>query len=175
MEVGYCAVCKKQWSGYPIPSKKSVLGENVRKYVCVLSIVNRLPHNQIQNHLKDVFSLNISIGEIGNILETEANNLRPDYQALKESVLIQNGTHYDETGWKVQREEQGKFAWWRQERKTMIPSLILGKAGVREISKTSAFRRLEYRTITEHTRIHLRNINFAGLIAEKVKRFGGER
>ena len=23
----------------------------------------------------------------------------------------QTGTHYDETGWKVQKEEQGKFAW----------------------------------------------------------------
>lgn len=111
VEVGYCSHCRKQWSGYPIPSKKSILGENVRKYVCILSIANRLSHDQIQNHLRDIFNFDISIGEIGNILQTEANNLRPEYQALKESVLIQNGTHYDETGWKVQKEEQGKFAW----------------------------------------------------------------
>lgn len=111
VEVGYCSVCKRQTPGMPIPSKEVILGDNVKKYVCILSIANRLSHVQIQDHLKDVFDIQISTGEIGNILETEANNLRPEYQGLKESVLIQNGTHYDETGWKVQKEEQGKFAW----------------------------------------------------------------
>lgn len=111
VEVGYCSVCKKQSSGMAIPSKKSILGNNVKKYVCILSIANRLSHIQIQDHLKDVFDLQISTGEIGNILQTEANNLRSEYQALKESVLAQTGTHYDETSWKAQKEEQGKFAW----------------------------------------------------------------
>ena len=111
VEVGYCALCKRQSSGYPIPSKKSVLGKNVKKYVCILSIGSRLSYAQIQEHLRDVFGLSVSIGEIGNILQTEADDLRPEYQALKQSVLTQTGTHYDETGWKVQKEEQGKFAW----------------------------------------------------------------
>jgi transposase len=111
VEVGYCKNCKRQSSGIPIPPKKAVLGENVRKYICVLSIASRLSHTQIQDHLRYVFNLQISMGEIGNILETEANNLRPEYQALKESVIVQTGTHYDETSWKVQKEEQGKFAW----------------------------------------------------------------
>ncbi len=111
VEIGYCKNCKKQSSGVFIPSKKSVLGENIRKYVCILSIANRLSHTQIQDHLNDVFDVKLSIGEIWNILQREADNLRPEYQALKESVLNQNGTHYDETGWKVQKEEQGKYAW----------------------------------------------------------------
>ena len=111
VEVGYCTSCKKQSSGTPIPSKKSVLGENVKKYVCVLSIANRLSHTQIQDHCKDMFDLSISTGEIGNILQTEADSLRPEYQALKESILSQTGVHYDETGWKVQKEEHGKYAW----------------------------------------------------------------
>lgn len=109
--IGYCTTCKQQSSGYPVPSKKVVLGENVKKYVCILSIANRFSHSQIQGHLNDVFSLDISIGEIGNILYTEANNLRPEYQTLKESVISQTATHYDETSWDVQKEEQGKFAW----------------------------------------------------------------
>lgn len=111
VEVGYCGICKKQSSGVPIPPKKVVLGDNVRKYVCILSIANRLSHSQIQDHLRDIWGLQISLGEIGNILETEADNLRPEYQALKESVISQLGTHYDETSWDVQKEEQGKFAW----------------------------------------------------------------
>ena len=89
VEVGYCIICKRQSSGYAIPSKKSVLGENIKKYVCILSIANRLSHSQIQEHLKDVFDVSISIGEIGNILENEADNLRPEYQTLKESVMSQ--------------------------------------------------------------------------------------
>ena len=114
VEVGYCNNCKRQSSGIHIPSKKSVLGDSVKKYVCILSIANRLSHTQIQDHLKDVFDLRISIGEIGNILQTEADCLRPEYQTLKESVLKQTGTHYDETGWKVQKVgdlNSGKYAW----------------------------------------------------------------
>lgn len=111
VEIGYCTVCRRQSSGYPIPSKTVVLGGNVQKYVCILSIANRLSHAQIQDHLEAVCGLHISIGEIGNILQEEADNLRPEYHALKESVINQAGTHYDETGWKVQKEEQGKYAW----------------------------------------------------------------
>lgn len=111
VEVGYCVSCKRQSSGCLIPSKKSVLGDNVKKYVCILSIANRLSHTQIQDHLKEVFDLSISTGEIGNILQTEADRLRPEYQSLKESILNQKGTHYDETGWRVQKEEHGRYAW----------------------------------------------------------------
>lgn len=113
VEVGYCARCKQQSSGCHIPSKKAVLGGNVKKYVCILSIANRLSHAQIQDHLKDVFDLQISTGEIGNILQTEADSLRPQYETLKESILTQKGIHYDETGWKVQKEEPdgGTYAW----------------------------------------------------------------
>lgn len=111
VEVGYCISCKRQSSGISIPSKKSILGNNIKKYVCILSIANRLSHVQIQDHFKDVFGVRISIGEIGNILRTEADNLRPEYEHLKESVMNQEAVHYDETSWKVQKEEQGKFAW----------------------------------------------------------------
>jgi len=111
VEIGYCKNCRKQSSGITIPSKKAILGDNIKKYVCILSIANRLSHNQIKETIKDMFDVSISIGEIGNVLQTEANHLRPEYQGLKESVLNQTGTHYDETGWKVQKEEQGKFAW----------------------------------------------------------------
>lgn len=111
VEIGYCIFCKKQSSGIHVPSKKSILGDNVKKYVCILSIASRLSHNQIQAHLKDVFDVSVSIGEIGNILREEADNLRPEYERLKQSVVSQTGVHLDETGWDVAKEEQGKFAW----------------------------------------------------------------
>lgn len=111
VEVGYCLKCKRQSNGCHIPSKKSVLGDNIKKYVCMLSISNRLSHTQIKEHLHDIFDVSVSLGEIGNILTEEANNLRPEYEHLKQSVLSQTGTHYDETSWKVQQEEHNKFAW----------------------------------------------------------------
>lgn len=111
VETGYCPMCKRVSSGCVIPSKKSILGEKVRKYICLLSIGNRLSHSQIKTHLKDVFALSVSLGEVGNILKEEADTLRPAYERLKKSVTNQAAVHYDETGWKVAREEQGKFAW----------------------------------------------------------------
>ena len=128
VEVGYCPVCKRQSNGYPIPSKKSVLGDNIKKYVCVLSIVNRLSHKQIQDQVKDVFDVRISTGEIGNMLREEANKVRPEYQALKESVLSQTGTHFDETGWKVQKEEQGKYGWVATGTENFDTVFTLGKS-----------------------------------------------
>lgn len=111
VEVGYCKACKRQSSGYPIPSKKTVLGPHVAKYVCLLSIANRLPHSQIKDHLKDVFNLDLSMGEIGNMLQEEADDLRPHYERLKISVMSQEAVHYDETSWKLQKEGKGAYAW----------------------------------------------------------------
>lgn len=111
VEVGYCSVCKRQSAGIPLPTKKVVLGERVRKYVCLLSTLNRLSHGQIQAHLSDVFSLPVSVGEIGNILTKEADTLRPEYERLKSSIMKQKAVHYDETSWKVVKEEHGIFAW----------------------------------------------------------------
>lgn len=111
VEVGYCKECKRQSSGCPIPSKKTVLGSHVVKYVCLLSIANRLPHAQIKDHLKDVFGLELSMGEIGNMLQEEADDLRPEYERLKRSVMSQEAVHYDETSWKLQKEGRGTYAW----------------------------------------------------------------
>src|SRR3989338_6225086 len=48
VEIGYCKNCRKQSSGITIPSKKAILGDNVKKYVCILSIANRLSQNRSQ-------------------------------------------------------------------------------------------------------------------------------
>lgn len=111
VETGYCPSCKRVSSGCVIPSKTSVLGARVKKYICLLSIGSRLSHNQIKDHLKDVFTLSVSLGEVGNILTEEADTLRPEYERLKRSITKQRAVHYDETSWSVTKEEQGKFAW----------------------------------------------------------------
>lgn len=128
VETGYCPSCKRVSSGYAIPSKQSVLGEQVRKYVCLLSIGSRLSHSQIKEHLKDVFTLSVSLGEIGNILKEEADTLRPAYERLKRTVTRQMAVHYDETSWKVVKEEHGKFAWVAVGTETNDAVFSLGKS-----------------------------------------------
>jgi hypothetical protein len=127
VETGYCNSCKRKSSGIPIPSKKSILGGHIKKYVCILSIANRLSHSQIREHLTDVFDVSVSIGEIGNMLEQEANNLRPEYEYLKTRVVGGVGTHYDETGWKVQKEEDGNYGWVATSTENFDTVFILGK------------------------------------------------
>jgi len=65
VEVGYCNSCKRQSSGIVIPSKKSILGENVRKYVCILSIANRMYHNQSKKNIKQ-----LRAGRLGDVAPT---------------------------------------------------------------------------------------------------------
>lgn len=183
VEVGYCSVCRRQSEGCPIPSKKSILGATVKKYVCILGIASRLSHSQIQDHLKDVFTLSVSIGEIGNILAEEADNLRPEYQGLKESVLNQSGTHYDETGWKVQKEEQGKFAWvaagtdnndtvfslGRSRGKGNIEDIGKGKVGISDDYGAYKNSFLEHQLCWAHPHRKLRDLAESGEFDEKKK------
>lgn len=128
VEVGYCKLCRRQSSGYPIPSKTTALGDNVKKYVCTLSIASRLSHSQIREHLQDVFALDLSIGEIGNMLHAEADTLRPHYERLKRSVTKQRAAHYDETGWPVVKEEHGTFAWVAAGTENNDAAFMLGKS-----------------------------------------------
>lgn len=185
VEVGYCLTCKRQSSGYLIPSKKVILGDNIKKYVCILSITNRLSHAQIQDHLNDVFRLHLSTGEIGNMFREEADNLRPEYQALKESVLSQAGTHYDETGWKVQEEEQGKYAWvatgtenndtvfslGRSRGKGNIDDIGKGKVGISDDYAAYKNAFTEHQLCWAHPQRKLRDLAESGEFEEKKRKY----
>lgn len=111
IEKGWCPTCRKWFSSAPIPSTKVVLGKNVRLYLCYLSILIRLSFESIRNLLSTTYRFEISDGEIAKILEQEADALRPEYEALKDRIRSQSAVHYDETSWKVQREELGNYAW----------------------------------------------------------------
>lgn len=93
----YCPMCKKWKTEIPLPSNKVILGPNVKKYICYLSVICRLSFTQIQNILKDTYNINISQGEISNILEKETLKLRPFYEQLKERIRGEPVIYLDET------------------------------------------------------------------------------
>lgn len=110
VEKGYCSKCKK-WVNEPLPNAKVILGQNVQKYVCYLSVICRLSFTQIQNVLKDTYQIHISQGEIAKILDREAIKLRPFFEQLKLKIRGEPGVHLYETSWKQLCDGSKTFSW----------------------------------------------------------------
>jgi hypothetical protein len=111
VEKGYCAICRKWSTVTALPSHKVILGPNVQKYTCYLSIMCRLSFAQIQALLQDTYGIHISQGEIAKTLNREAVKLRPAYERLKISIQGEPGIHLDETGWKLLTGGGNSYAW----------------------------------------------------------------
>lgn len=101
VEKSYCLDCKNWQTSIPLPTSKVILGLNIKKYTCYLSVVCRLSFSQIQNILKDTYQINISQGEIAKILNKEALKLKPFYEQLKVKIREEPVIHLDETSWKI--------------------------------------------------------------------------
>ena len=107
----WCKRCQKWESAMPLPFANVVLGNNVREYVCYLSVVCRLSFSQIQNILQDTWNIHVSGGEISNTIADQAQKLRPMYEQLKISIQAEPTAHLDETSWKLFTDPDKNFAW----------------------------------------------------------------
>ena len=108
---GYCPTCKKRRLADKISPQVTTLGENVRQFVCYLNIVMRLSFEQISCFLSDTAGLHISDGEITECLDQQSEKLIPEKDQILTRIRGAPGRHYDETGWKVQQEGLGNYAW----------------------------------------------------------------
>src|SRR3989338_11653598 len=83
------------------------IGKNTLGYVLYARYRLRLPMERIQESLHDLYSFEISEGEIVSLLKDAETLFEKDYEAIK--VLIQEATvvYSDETGWRM----DGKN-WW---------------------------------------------------------------
>lgn len=111
VEKGYCVNCKKWNVAVLLPSHKVILGPNIQKYTCYLSILCRLSFTQIQELLRDIYKIHVSQGEIAKILNREAVKLRPEYERLKVKIRGEPVAHLDETGWKLLISGENSYAW----------------------------------------------------------------
>lgn len=108
---GYCPCCQKRASGMPISSQTVGLGDNIRQFVCYCAVVLSLSFEKTKHLIKDLADIEISDGEISRILEGQANLLTPQYHQLAANIRAGPAANYDETGWKVQKGEQGRYGW----------------------------------------------------------------
>lgn len=111
VEQGYCPACQKWKSAVKLPTATLIIGPNIQKYTCYLSVMCRLSFTQIQNILQDTYHMAISQGEIANILARQADNLRPCYEQLQENIRGEPMVHLDETGWKLLAEPERSYSW----------------------------------------------------------------
>lgn len=111
IQTGHCPHCHKRRAAKPIPCQVVSLGENVKQFVCYCNVILRLSFEQTRSLLNDLANIHISDGEISKSLEQQAKKLLPKYHKLKANIRGQPAAHYDETGWRVQRECQGRWAW----------------------------------------------------------------
>ncbi|MBI3442164.1 MAG: transposase [Candidatus Sungbacteria bacterium] len=128
VEKGYRTTCAKWRPALPLPPTPVVISSRVRAFVSYASIILRLSYDQIQHILSDLYAFSISQGEITNILEKEATKPIPAFEELKTTVRVQAGVHYDQTGWKVQREDQGNHAWVMTGTKTPDAVFLMGRS-----------------------------------------------
>ncbi len=111
IEKGYCSKCRKYHNAIDLPSTNVVIGKNVKMYVTYLAILLRSSYSQIVKLFRDTYNFKLSEGEISNILSTEAQLLKPEFEKLKEGIRKQKGIHMDETSYKVHAGELGNYAW----------------------------------------------------------------
>jgi len=108
---GYCPHCQKRVAAKPIQNQIVSIGDNLKEFVVYSNIILRLSFTQISSLINDLADIQLSDGEISNILEQQAKQLLPHYHALKANIRGQPGAHFDETTYRVQQEEQSKYGW----------------------------------------------------------------
>jgi len=110
---GYCPDCKKRVSAEELGKQTVSIGKNTRQFVAFAGIILRLSYSQISDFLNNTTRFNISDGEIANIMEGQADKLRPEFERLLAGIRGQPGAHFDETGWKLQENgiTGGNYSW----------------------------------------------------------------
>ena len=125
---GYCSICRAWVSATKLPTTKVVLGENLQTYLCYSTTILRLSYAQTIDHLKEVFHLHISQGEIAYILHKRAQYHEADYEELKTKIRQAPVIHLDETSDRV-RDGDGysAYTWLMQGKQAPEVVLAMGK------------------------------------------------
>jgi len=98
----YCKHCRKIISAKPndvIP--KSRLGINTLLNVLHSKYRLRLSHDLIRENLKTQFNLNVSDGEITNLLEKGSKSFQNKWQEIIETIKHSKVVNGDETSWRI--------------------------------------------------------------------------
>lgn len=125
---GYCPKCQKKVSAIPIPKQKVSLGNNIKQLIVFQTTIQQLSYSQIIDFAQSCLRFNLSKGEITNILEEQANRLKPAYEDLKQNIRGAPGAHIDETSWLTIKGGQGDFAWTMASANSADVLYLLGRS-----------------------------------------------
>lgn len=76
-----------------------ILGPNARLSILYQFYLEHQTFQKIQDHLLDFYSLEVSDGEIQNILAESALKLEPKHLEIRKKIRESPAVHMDETGW----------------------------------------------------------------------------
>lgn len=100
----WCSHCHKKVSPR-VDLSHQVLGNHrvslrLMSYIATLRETHRQPVDQIQDHLRTFYQLDLSLGEITEICHTVAQQQLPVYDNLETAIRSSPVVHGDETGWR---------------------------------------------------------------------------
>ena len=101
---GWCAQCQK-WHEAPVELAEQVLGQGrigvrLASLIAYLRSVMRLPIRQVREVMRQVYDLEVSIGEIVELLHRIREQAQPMLDGLKEEIRSSPAVQADETGWR---------------------------------------------------------------------------
>lgn len=111
IQSGFCPKCQKWFSAIPIRPSPVYFGQTVKAFANYCLLVLRLSFSQTKDILKTLADIDISDGELANVLQEHGKILNPEYEQLKTRIQNQPNVHYDETTYRVPFGTQGNYAW----------------------------------------------------------------
>ncbi|MGH2482411.1 MAG: IS66 family transposase, partial [Ktedonobacteraceae bacterium] len=101
---GWCAQCQK-WHEAPVDFHTEVLGQGrlgvrLSSLIATLRTVMRLPIRQIRQLLLSLHGVEVSIGEIVEVLHRISTHAQPLLDDLKATIRASSAVQADETGWR---------------------------------------------------------------------------
>jgi transposase len=101
---GWCAQCHK-WHEAPVDLSEQVLGQGrigvrLTSLIAYLRSVMRLPIRQLREVMRQVYGLEVSIGEIVELLHRIREHAQPVLAGFKGEIASSPAVQADETGWR---------------------------------------------------------------------------
>ena len=108
-----CPRCKhEQIANFPLGVNAPIqYGSSVQSLISYFSVYQYIPFKRLQNLFSQVFSLPLSQGSVGNILERSATKCGGIYQIIKQQIADSSVVGADETGAKVNGQKWWLWTW----------------------------------------------------------------
>jgi len=111
IERGYCTKCGVWSAAKDLRGSVVQLGRNVKLLVTYLVTILDCSYEQVKTLTHDLYDLELSDGEIVNILQKQAHTWQPEYHRLLRLIRAGPGAHLDETVWPIQILAKHCYAW----------------------------------------------------------------